>query len=703
MKIKKFASLALCAALASCIGFSACGDGNEGGDTPKQLTAPAITLTENVISWNAVTNADGYEVYLGSNKVATQTQTSYTIMQTTVGSYVYTVYATSTDTEKFTKSSASNAVTYTVEKTVTQLAAPVIALTENKISWSAVDGADGYDVYLNGNLVISTAGTLYTIPDGLEVGKYEYTVYATSTDTDNYTKSNVSNKVTYTVRGEDTSVTLEASKKIYVVGDSTVCDFKDKDDYYIRRYGYGTQLYNFLNLTDASQVVNLAISGRSSKSFLTESNYTTLKNSIGSGDYLIIGFGHNDEKSDDPARFTEPNGDYQTAGSFQNTLYENYVKLAKDKGATPILCTPIVRYSADGQYDNKSVSHVTADGDYAAAIRKLGGDTNTAVVDLTAITKEYYSAHNADAKLFHAFTTYAGEKPNESPDGMDGTHINKYGAKQIALWLLDNLPADCPLAAHVKIEGELESDTEYANAINTGYVRPVYDGFDPAGKTPFMTTTTDGTNADWFTTAMGTLGGDSKVSDYTFTKDGGNFTMVTGSGSKFTSGDDASNGQDGFGAVFVQVDISKNFTATAKAKVTGAPSGASDQFAFGMMLRDDIYVNKNFTTLNSNFVSASVSGKGNANMSRDNKVTLDYGGKIAFTKEVEYELTLTRVGQSVDVTIKQGSSVVTTNFTDYSFVGVDNGNMYLCLFANRGLTVEFSDVTFKITGEAQGA
>ena len=88
---------------------------------------------------------------------------------------------------------------------------------------------------------------------------------------------------------------------IYLVGDSTVCAFEDP--YYYPRYGYGTQLGGYLD--EKATVVNLALSGRSSKSFITEDNYKTLKDSLKAGDYLIIGFGHNDEKSDDAARFTD--------------------------------------------------------------------------------------------------------------------------------------------------------------------------------------------------------------------------------------------------------------------------------------------------------------------------------------------------------------------------------------------------------------
>ena len=238
-----------------------------------------------------------------------------------------------------------------------QLSAPQITLSGNVISWNAVSNATGYDVY-EGNTAVSTAQTAltYTI-NKTEAGEYNYTVKAVSTDA-KYTASVASNTVKYTVKDdvdpnppeEDTSVKLTG--KIYLVGDSTVCEFSDS--YYLPRYGYGTQLYNYINC-DANQIRNLALSGRSSLSYLTESNYTTLKNEISAGDYLIIGFGHNDEKSAEPARYTNPNKthtDSSTANgpSFQYTLYENYVKLATEKGAKPRLCTPIVRCDAIGKY-----------------------------------------------------------------------------------------------------------------------------------------------------------------------------------------------------------------------------------------------------------------------------------------------------------------------------------------------------------------
>lgn len=115
---------------------------------------------------------------------------------------------------------------------------------------------------------------------------------------------------------------------LYAVGDSTLAAFND--DYYYPRYGYATMLGNYFK-TELT-INNLALSGRSSKSFTSEANYETLKTSLKAGDYLLIGFGHNDEKSDDADRFTDASLDYTNPNSFGYSLNESYIKLAKEKG-----------------------------------------------------------------------------------------------------------------------------------------------------------------------------------------------------------------------------------------------------------------------------------------------------------------------------------------------------------------------------------
>ena len=87
----------------------------------------------------------------------------------------------------------------------------------------------------------------------------------------------------------------ERKKVLWVIGDSTLSSFNDK--YYYPRYGYGTKLAAYLD--DAVEVKNIALSGRSSKSYTTEPQYKELTGGMQKGDFLLIGFGHNDEKTEE--------------------------------------------------------------------------------------------------------------------------------------------------------------------------------------------------------------------------------------------------------------------------------------------------------------------------------------------------------------------------------------------------------------------
>ncbi|MDO4300662.1 MAG: pectinesterase family protein, partial [Clostridia bacterium] len=199
---------------------------------------------------------------------------------------------------------------------------------------------------------------------------------------------------------ETTTTEPVAAPAVYVLGDSTACDYAETEDtsYFYKRVGFGTMLKDYFDAD--TTVVNLALSGRSSKSFAAginengaadasaEANYAQFKNDIKAGDYVIIAFGHNDEKTD-AYRGTTPAktaGDYTEEGSFEKSLYDNYIKVALDAGATPILCTSTVRRQAsittdeDKQYTgilwgNNDI-HVTAAGDYPAAVKALAAALN---------------------------------------------------------------------------------------------------------------------------------------------------------------------------------------------------------------------------------------------------------------------------------------------------------------------------------------
>lgn len=596
--------------------------------------------------------------------------------------------------------------------TPVQLAAPHITIDEKVISWTAVENATGYDVYEGATVVSAAQTTLsYTI-NKTEAGEYTYTVKAVSTD-EKYTVSAASNAVKYTVTAtppptpptppsdEDTSVKLEG--KIYLVGDSTVCSFSD--NYYLPRYGYGTQLYNYLNC-DQTRIVNLALSGRSSLSYLTESNYTTLKNSIGKGDYLIIGFGHNDQKAD---IYTNPNGDKATAGSFQYTLYENYIKLAAEKEATPILCTPIVRANESNNYSGSSghiVGQVAAGkpgGDYAQAIRDLGQDADVDVIDLTAITKADYIALGYEKAVdYHAFTTAKwtdATKTEKKRSGVDTTHTNLYGAKMNAYHIASELLklTDNPLNKHVKTNIVKPTYEEnYPASINEGFTIPDYKPFDSTMKSSLWS---DITAEGWYGSVFGDLGGNDKVKT-------DNFTMIQISEDSFKVGNTSGHGKitgssEGIATIFRQVGYNANFEITATVSIDNY-NDANNQSGFGIMLRDDMYIDKNDKSILSNYVAAGCYGMSSSanvcyyRVDSALKNSSNTGKNIDTT--ATHTLSLKRSGTTVTVTF---DSYTYTTVADFDLRGVDSDYMYICLYATRGTVVTFSDINYNYIGEIQ--
>ena len=212
---------------------------------------------------------------------------------------------------------------------------------------------------------------------------------------------------------------------VFIVGDSTACEYGEDENYALPRAGWGMYIGDFL---DGVKVTNLAMSGRSSKSFTTEENYYTFKTSVGEGDYVLIQFGHNDAKNtkeeDIQLRYTDPEGDKDTEGSFKHSLYANYIRPALEAGATPVLLTPISRRGIDGDGKTKD-SH----GLYDDAVRDLAKEVGVVCIDMTQATSDLYDAVGNDGSMYyHAIYNDRAK----GKDGVDNTHLNHWGGEQIA-------------------------------------------------------------------------------------------------------------------------------------------------------------------------------------------------------------------------------------------------------------------------------
>lgn len=73
--------------------------------------------------------------------------------------------------------------------------------------------------------------------------------------------------------------------------------------------GWGEFLQDYLY--PSLNVSNHAVGGRSSKSFISEGRLDIVSANLKEGDFLLIQFGHNDQKEEDPTRYTEAFGSYQ--------------------------------------------------------------------------------------------------------------------------------------------------------------------------------------------------------------------------------------------------------------------------------------------------------------------------------------------------------------------------------------------------------
>ncbi len=338
----------------------------------------------------------------------------------------------------------------------------------------------------------------------------------------------------------------DSKPTLWVLGDSTVCNYTtENSENYNFRNGWGMALDQYFD-TSKVNIENIAISGRSSRDFVNyknskdsqyyskygESNYQYFENHIKKGDYVLIQFGHNDEKCpvkvdngalviDGNYGKTDANGGISSmanlpgwqaackagktyvtveglaalegipsdsciaggkAPSFEALLYKNYIKVAKDAEATPILVSPVVRGKGDkysdaeateqiksGKYKNinaTSLKEHTAAGwkngvlenfepfrgkksvddngnvkyagvNYRDAIKNLATYANIPYINLTDMSDKAwtdYIAANGDASALHANDGgIVGTK--------DRTHLSKDGAKLAASLVAGNIKA----------------------------------------------------------------------------------------------------------------------------------------------------------------------------------------------------------------------------------------------------------------------
>ena len=207
----------------------------------------------------------------------------------------------------------------------------------------------------------------------------------------------------------------------YIIGDSTVRngDGTGKNG----QVGWGSVIDIYFDTARIS-VRNLAIGGRSSRTFITDGRWDKILTDLQKGDYVIMQFGHNDGGAlDDTAR---ARGTIKGIGEDSVEIYNpirkmkevvhsygwymrRYANEAKAKGAIPIICSLIPRK------EWKEGKIVRNEKSYALWAKQVAEQTGSYFIDLNELVASQYEKMDT-AKVSSFFPA-------------DHTHTNKEGAE----------------------------------------------------------------------------------------------------------------------------------------------------------------------------------------------------------------------------------------------------------------------------------
>jgi lysophospholipase L1-like esterase len=209
--------------------------------------------------------------------------------------------------------------------------------------------------------------------------------------------------------------------RIAIIGDSTVCEYPQAK----AERGWGQFVEEHFK-DGAVKVVNLAASGRSTKTFIKEGRWKkTLEQKP---EYVLIQFGHNDSHGPGKPESTDAATDYMD-------YLRRYIDESRASEATPILVTPMVRRTfGTGGKLNDSLQP------YADAMKKVGAEKKVPVIDLHASSKALVEKLGPDA---------SAEMANKQGDA---THFNEKGARMMADLVMKELPmAEPKLKADLRV------------------------------------------------------------------------------------------------------------------------------------------------------------------------------------------------------------------------------------------------------------
>lgn len=240
---------------------------------------------------------------------------------------------------------------------------------------------------------------------------------------------------------------------LWLIGDSTVRN--GKGDGARGQWGWGEPIVDLFD-TSRLNVVNRALGGRSTRTFIAQGHWERVLQDASPGDFILIQFGHNDSSpinDDSRARGTIPGiGDEsqeidnllthqrETVYSFGHYL-RKFVREAREKKLQPIILSPVPRCPRAPAGGNGFKVPATQPADHALWAKQVAGAEKVPFIDLYSLI----------------WSEYVGREPAELKSSLfcdaDYTHTNRVGAELNARKVVEgirSLPDEVPLRAYLK-------------------------------------------------------------------------------------------------------------------------------------------------------------------------------------------------------------------------------------------------------------
>ena len=222
-----------------------------------------------------------------------------------------------------------------------------------------------------------------------------------------------------------------AATTVFLCGNSTVVDQEDEP-----WASWGQMITRWFDSGVA--IANYAESGLSCTSFLAQLRLDKILTQLKQGDYVIVEFGHNDEKE-------------KKAGDGAWYSYSRNLKIfadrVKEAGGNLVFCTPTARRFFNDDHRTIKNTH----GDYPEAMKAVARREGVPLIDLTQMSTVFYETLGEEGSKKSLVHYPANTFPGQDKPLADNTHFNPFGAWEIAKMIVMGLKQiQSPLVEHLR-------------------------------------------------------------------------------------------------------------------------------------------------------------------------------------------------------------------------------------------------------------